>query len=310
METRLAKHRLLNWLQSFLLLGGISAVLALVGWMLAGKAGLIWIGFLALVSGLMVPRVSPFFLVRLYGGIPLHPQAYPELYELLATLCRRAGIPVPTLFYIPSTTPNAFAVGNTDNAAIGLTDGLLQSMSLRELAAVLAHEISHIRHHDLGVMNLADWMSRLTNAMAMAGQIALFFTFPFWLIAGNLPILPWLILMAAPWISALLQLALSRTREFDADLGAVELTGDPEGLVSALYKLERSRFDWRSIFLPGWRQREPSWLRTHPPTEERIQRLLALRREERRLPRIHLEFIPPNGIRPKHPRWYWPGLWY
>jgi heat shock protein HtpX len=185
---------------------------------------------------------------------------------------------VPRLYYVPSAMLNAFAVGSPRDAAIALTDGILRHLDLRELTGVLAHEISHVRNRDLWLMNLADLTGRLTRMMSLLGFGLLIIGLPMWL--GGAGHLPWLLLpllMFAPQLTVLLQLALSRSREFDADLDAAGLTGDPAGLASALVKLERhQRGLWERILLPGHRLPEPSLLRSHPPTEERIARLAAL----------------------------------
>jgi heat shock protein HtpX len=143
---------------------------------------------------------------------------------------------------------------------------------------VLAHEISHIRSNDIWVMTLADTVSRLTGGLALMGQLLLFINLPL-LLFGAAAISWWaiLLLLFAPTISLLLQLALSRTREFDADMDAVEITGDPLGLASALRKLDRhQRGLWQRLLFPG-RHTPDSWiLSTHPSSEERIRRLAEL----------------------------------
>lgn len=311
-EDILLRHRLANTLQSILLLGGMGGLLALVGYTLAGGTGLVWIAILGLISMALSPRFSPRWLMRLYGARHLPHDAFPQLHELLHTLVRRAGLShAPDLYYVPSRILNAFAVGHRHNAAIAVTDGLLQALNLRELAGVLAHEVSHIRHNDLSVMAISDWVSRATSILSNIGQFALLITFPMWLFGGNVPVVPWLILIAAPWISTLLQLGLSRTREFDADRGAVELTGDPEGLASALLKLEQAKISLlRRILLPGWGNPEPSWLRTHPATSERIERLMEIKPSRPAIPWGDASFHPMNVQLIRSPRWRWPGLWY
>jgi heat shock protein HtpX len=177
-----------------------------------------------------------------------------------------------------------------------LTDGMIRTLSLRELSGVLAHEISHIRNGDLWLMGLADTVSRLTRMMSLFGQI--------------------LLLVLAPTIGALLQLALSRTREYDADLGGALLTGDPMALAGALRKLERyGRGLWESLLMPGRRNPNPSLLRTHPPTEERIRRLAALSGQlgpDRIVP-ANDEHLPGAGrfrAVQAQPRHRLTGLWY
>ena len=172
---------------------------------------------------------------------------------------------------------NAFVVGSEDNAAICLTEGILQHLHLRELTGILGHEIAHIKNNDLQVMRLAEIVGKITHSLSAIGHILLLLSLPAFL-AGALHYssVLLLILILAPILSLLLQLALSRIREFAADLGSAQLTGDAYGLISALRKIDGyHRGFWRSILLPTWNH-QPSLLRTHPPTHERIERLIAL----------------------------------
>lgn len=176
--------------------------------------------------------------------------------------------------------PNAFAVGNQVEAAVAVTDGLLRILPPRELAGVLGHELAHIRHNDLRVMVTADAVARVTSTFARIGFLVLIFGFPAFLMGGFRA--PWLVagavLFLAPMVAVFLQLALSRSREFNADLGAVELTRDPRGLALALERIERvARGGWLRRWLGNPADRgQPAWLRTHPPTEERVARLLEV----------------------------------
>jgi heat shock protein HtpX len=211
--------------------------------------------------------------------VPVHPWDMPRIVGVLNELAERADLPhPPQLYWIRSPTLNAFALGRRDDAAIAVTDGLIRTLSLRELAGVLGHEISHIRNGDLWLMGLADTVSRLTRMMSLFGQILLLFNLP--LLLADAVTIPWgliLLLVLAPTIGALLQLALSRTREYDADLGGAMLTGDPMALAGALRKLDRyGRGLWESLLMPSRRNPSPSLLRTHPPTEERFRRLASL----------------------------------
>jgi heat shock protein HtpX len=272
-------HRLTNRLHTVLLLGGMIGLLAACGWIVAGPEGGLWALALGGISLAFAPRMSPQMVLGLYGAVPVRPWDLPNAVRVLNELAERAGLPAPPqLYWIPSPTLNAFAMGRPDDAAIAVTDGMIRSLTLRELSGVLAHEISHVRNGDLWLMGLADTVSRLTRMMSLFGQILLLFNLPL-LLTGAVTI-PWgliLLLVLAPTIGALLQLALSRTREYDADLGGALLTGDPMALAGALRKLERNgRGLWESLLMPGRRDPNPSLLRTHPPTEERIRRLAAL----------------------------------
>ncbi len=163
------------------------------------------------------------------------------------------------------------------DSAIVVTEGLLRLLDGRQLAGVLAHEISHIANRDLWIMGLADMLTRATGMFALAGQMLLFFNLPFALMGE--PVVPWivpLVLIAAPMAMTLMQLALSRAREFDADLGAARLTGDPLGLASALAALERRSFSFWRLLFPTSREPDHSLWRTHPATRERIARLKAM----------------------------------
>ncbi len=314
------KHALHNRVQTLLLLSVMAGFMALLGWFIAGQTGLIALLIAGVLLGLFSPAISPRLVMRLYQARELPVGQFPELHRALDVLTQRAGLPKPPrLFYVPSAMVNAFAVGRPHDAAIGVTDGLLRNLSLREAVAVLAHEISHIRSNDMWVMGLADMFSRLTSLLSLFGQLLLLI---------NLPLLLWapvslnwfaiLLLIFAPTLSALAQLGLSRTREYDADLNAARLTGDPDALASALLKIEQIQGAWlERIFLPGRRVPEPSLLRTHPPTQERVRRLMALKTVEMpawepldisgAMSVQHLAGLPGNR---RSPRWTWTGLWY
>ncbi len=319
-EAQWRRHALQNRLHTAVLLAVMAAFLGLLGWLIAGDTGLVLLLLGGALLVLFSPALSPRLVMRLYRAQPLPQAQFPELHQALSLLSERAGLPArPVLFYVPSTMVNAFAVGRPQEAAIGVTDGLLRNLNLREAIGVLAHEVSHIRSNDMWVMGLADLFSRLTSALSLFGQLLLLI---------NLPLLLWApvsinwfaigLLVFAPTLSALAQLGLSRTREYDADLNAARLTGDPDALASALRKIEQIQGAWlERVFLPGRRVPEPSLLRTHPPTEERVRRLMELKKREtppwQRLPfdaeRVsnHLGTLP---ARRHAPRWKWTGLWY
>ena len=312
------RHKRRNRIQSTLLLTGMAALLSACGWTLAGEEGVLW----ALVAGgaslLLAPQLSPAIALRLYGARPIHPAELPAVFDLLARIARRAGLPQPPrLYHIPSRMLNAFAVGRPGDAAVAVTDGLLRQLTLRELAGVLAHEVSHIRNGDLWIMGLADTIGRLTSAMSFLGVVLLLANLPL-LLLGAVAV-PWpfvALLVLAPSVVGLLQLALSRTREYDADLDAAGLTGDPRGLALALAKLERHQAGLlETLFLPGRRIPDPSLLRTHPETRKRIARLLSLepRAEAVSADAAWGRAVPvPARLVPQlqAPRWHPTGLWH
>ncbi|MBK1630937.1 hypothetical protein CKO31_09320 [Thiohalocapsa halophila] len=314
-QERLQAHRWVNGLQSALLVATLAALLGLLAWIIGG--GLLAVLALAMVTGLFLanPAASPRLVTLLYPGRLLHPSEAPQQYALVRELARRAGLPeVPQLYYIPSSVMNAFATGDRDDALVAVSDGLLRRLDLREQAGVLAHEISHVANGDLAVMAFADLVSRVAGVFGLLGQILFLLSLPAALLTGaDMPWLALLILLAAPTVSALVQLALSRNREYEADLAAAELTGDPAGLASALDKLERyqGRY-WEQIFMPGRGVPEPSLLRTHPDTADRVRRLMTL---VPRSPQPALDQAGPAARRPPPaeplpPRWRPPGLWY
>jgi heat shock protein HtpX len=261
--------------------------------------------------------MSSRWVFRLYRARPLSRQQAPQLTAIVEELARRAELPrPPRVYYIASPMVNAFAAGTRGNAGIGVTDGILRNLDAREIAGVLAHEISHLAHGDLTAMGLADVTTRVAGTASWIGQIILIVNFPLYL--AGVETLPWLLvflMIFAPTISALLQLALSRSREFDADLSSARLTGDPHGLASALKKMERLEGSFvERILLPGRRIPEPSLLRTHPDTDERVRRLLALEGIAYQPPAAEERFTEslermPASVR-QRPRWHISGLWY
>ncbi|TCT12488.1 heat shock protein HtpX [Tepidamorphus gemmatus] len=308
------RHRLLNLAQSVLLLGAMAAIAWISVTAIVGpEIGLIMA--LGMVAGLLLtPALPGRLLLSAYQAQRLTGRDGYGLVAAVAELARRAGLPrVPALYRVPSRLPNAFATGNPEDSAICITDGLLDLLDGRELAGVLAHEVGHIANHDLWIMGLADVMTRLVSLASWIGQLLLIMNLP--LVLAGMVHVPWhvvILLIFAPTLMALVQLGLSRTREYDADRVAAELTGDPEGLIRALSKLERKvgRF-WEEILLPGRRIPDPSLLRTHPPTESRIRRLreLTLNRPSLvpAIARHPVGMLPPTTLPPRFRRFgvYW-----
>lgn len=316
MKTKIwRRHLWVNRFQTIMLILLLLGISALAGGLLLGADGF----WLALGVGLFALVFEPLATWRLTLGLyrarPIDPVEAPQLWQVLLILAERAELPaVPMLYYIPSPVINAFAVGRPKHSAIALTDGLLSRLSLRELAGILGHEVAHIAHGDLRVMGMADYISRLTHLFSVAGQLFLIFSLP-WLLLGvySIEINWWalLLLLFAPQLALLLQLGLSRIREYDADLKAVSLTDDPAGLASALARIEHASRSWLSVLIPGWGNPEPSWLRTHPSTDERIRRLQELLPEGRRsfwtAANAPVGYVTTPIART--PRWRIGGLW-
>lgn len=278
-----------NLLQSIGLILAMVALVAVVGFTLAGFSGLVGAVLLTLFWLSAGQRVSASLILKMYRAQPIDPKKAPALFEIYGELCQRAGLdPQPRLYYIPSRMANAFAVGTGENSAVALTDGLVRTMKPREIAGILAHELTHVRCKDTSVLGIADTISRTITLFSRVGLLMMLFSFPgmdsrsgfAFLISGA-------ILFFSPALATMLQLALSRTREFNADRGAAELTGDPLGLVSALRKLDRMGMQktiWQKVLRPGLHRQQPAMLRTHPPTKVRVAELISFAEELGRLP--------------------------
>jgi heat shock protein HtpX len=282
------RHRVLNMVQTALLVCGSLALFMATAYVFFGPDGIVYAIIFGGVSLFMASRVSPQLVLRMYRASPVTQREFPAGHALLTELSRRAGLAaMPRLYVLPSNLMNAFAVGRSTDSAICLTDKLIRSLTQRELAGVMAHEVSHIANGDIKVMAIADMVSRFTSFLSTFGIVTLFLNLPSVLSGGGEPV-PWaavMLLLFAPTIGALLQLGLSRTREYDADFGAVMLTGDPDGLASALSKLEAAqKAHWEGMILPGGRIPDPSLLRTHPRTADRITRLMAMKQVARTPP--------------------------
>ncbi len=297
MSPALRASKRTNQLQSLLLVVSMGGLMLAIGWLLFGQLGVVLALILAGYNLLFGPTVSPRAVLRAYHAQPLTPFEAPELLSLFSRLVERADLPHPVqLWYVPSQVPNAFAVGTGTEAAVALTDGLLRMLNERELAGVLAHELSHVKHSDTTVMGIADTMGRIATGTARMGVLLVLFGLPTLLLGNGFG--PWflagLLMLGAPLAVFLLQMALSRSREFNADLGAAEMTGDPLGLALALTKLERiSQKGWVGrVFGRGQIELEPSWLRSHPPTSKRVKQLEEIART-----------LPPSMTRSpaKHP---------
>lgn len=308
------RYRLQNWLHTILLLVGMLFLLSLIGWLISGVIGVLWALSMGVVLILIITKLSPYLILFLYGAQPVAHNQLNQIRDIITWLTNRSHLPQPPgLYYIPSSVMLAFSVGMRKDTAIAVSDGLLRELTAREMAAVLAHEISHIKSKDLWVMAIADAISRITSVMALTGYLMIIVYLPFYTLQGeDMPWLLLLLLVASPYLSALMQLALSRTREFNADLQAVKLTGDSQGLISSLRKIEQFHKNWiEKLLLPGRRAPYPSLLRTHPHTEERIRRLDTVARHEHH-PIIHDQQIyPVHNEMPQHkPRQHISGLWH
>ena len=282
-----------NTLKTVLLLGLLSGVLVIGGRALGGRNG-IYIGLgLAVVMNFAGYFLSDRIALASYSAQPLTETENPEIYRRVAPivggLAQRMGLPMPKLWLIPEASPNAFATGrNPAHASVAFTAGILQVMDDRELEGVVAHEMGHVLHRDILISSVAATIAAAITALASMARWAMIFggmrrddddEGGGW--AGILMI------FLAPIAAALIQMAISRTREYDADTASVQYTGTPYNLISALQKLEAysKRIPMEAspatqhlfIIKPFSGQALMRLFSTHPSTEDRIARLQAMR---------------------------------
>jgi heat shock protein HtpX len=305
------RQRTRNVVQSALLLVSLLAVASGLGWLLFRAAGLLWVLVVTGSVAALRPRIPPRAMLAMYRAEPIPVAAAPELHWIITELARRARLhSVPALYYVPSAVLNCFSVGHGPDAALAVTDGLLRRLTRRELVGVLAHEVGHLRAGDAAVMTLSDAVGRLCQALGLLGLLTLPVAVILALGGDARLFLLCAVLAALPIVVTLLQLALSRSREFDADLAAARLTGDPEGLASALEVLDRTTGRiWERMLVGRGPLPDPLLLRTHPATEQRTRRL-------RELEPGHAAWYAGNGAVsprgypdvPEAPRLRWPGI--
>ncbi len=299
-----------NRFQTLFLLIIMAGFTGLLGWWILGKDFALAALLVIAVLGFFNPVYSPKFIMRAYGARPINLSQSPHLHSINQQLAQRAGLDkAPVLYYLPIGTMNAFATGTDTNAVIGLSDGLLRTLTLEEQAGVLAHEISHIKHNDMRVMSLADTMGMLTRTLSLTGQILLLFLIPAQLLGMvSINFIAFIILIFAPFASALIQLAISRNRELLADLSAAQLLGDPRPLKNALIKLDGQNSYWERYYRAST---DTSILRTHPKTEKRVELLNDLYQSSQWQPMnykniTHNNLIADQSISPRQiGRYYW-----
>jgi heat shock protein HtpX len=272
-----------NAVKTALLLGVLSALFLFLGESLGGSQGLV-LGFVfAAVTNFASYWFSDKIVLAMYSARQVGPDN--RLYGIVERLAGRAKLPMPKVYVIPQASPNAFATGrNPEHAAVAATEGILQILSDDELEGVIAHELAHVRHRDILISSVA---ATLAAAIMMVSRFAMFFGG-----ArsndreGSNPIALLATIILAPLAAMLIQSAISRSREYDADAGGAAIAGSPLGLVSALRKIEGASravpLDANPatahmfIIKPFSAGGLVSLFSTHPPTEQRIQALLAL----------------------------------
>mgnify|MGYP006272698389 CR=1 FL=1 len=275
-EVRRQRHVLL--IQTGLIFALMLAVLLVSGLQVIGAVGL------AVLLGM-----ATFFFVSLTGrsseirpanATPVSRARAPEVYAILDDLCRRAEIPgKPEVYLLSASMMNAAALGNRERPIIVVTPLLLQSLSAEEIRGVLAHEVAHLKDNDLMAYRVAEAISMITMVISRVGWLLLILYLPVLLVSDvRIPLGLIAVLLGAPVLSVLLQMALSRSREFAADLGAVELTDQPLALASALEKIDNVGKSMLHQVLPVPKKSESSVFRSHPAISDRVDRLRELAR--------------------------------
>ena len=280
----------MNTIKTTLLMALMMIVLVVLGGAVGGKGGALLMFFVSLGMNFFSYWFSDSIVLKMYGARPLTESEAPELYRLVADLAARAGLPMPKVCLIESQTPNAFATGRSPaHAAVAVTRGIVGVLSREELAGVLAHELSHIKHRDTLISTIAAAMGSAISMLAYMVQWgALFGRSDDDEGAGGI-VGTLVAVLVAPLAATLIQLAISRSREYDADKAGGEICGNPRYLARALEKISaaaqslppmreaEARPATSNLFiinpLAGSRQAFMSLFSTHPATAERVARL-------------------------------------
>ena len=279
-----------NIFKTALLLGILTATLVLIGGALAGQQGMVIAFFFALVMNFFSYWFSDKMVLAMYQAQPLDEASAPMVYRIVRGLTTRAGMPMPQIYLIPTDTPNAFATGrNPEHAVVAVTEGILRILDEEELEGVLAHELSHVKNRDVLISTIAATLAGAITYLAHMAQWSAMF-------GGRgsnddeggvNPIAAILMAILAPIAAMLVQMAVSRSREYQADATGARIAGKPWGLAKALEKLQMAQQvapmeanpATAHLFIvnPLSGRSLMNLFSTHPPLEERIARLRAMR---------------------------------
>ncbi|WP_300295548.1 zinc metalloprotease HtpX [Ferrovibrio sp.] len=279
----------MNYMKTAILLAGLMALFGAVGFLIGGEAGMLIALGLAAAMNLFAYWNSDKMVLSMYGAREVDAATAPEFHGLVAELAQRAGLPMPRVYVMDNDQPNAFATGrNPENAAVAATTGLLHSLSREEIAGVMAHELAHVKNRDTLIMTIT---ATLAGAIGMLANFAMFFGHgssdsrnnPLGII-GSIAIM-----ILAPIAAMLVQMAISRSREYAADRMGAEIAGDPTGLASALQRIsgaaeripneqaERSPATAHMFIInPLHGRGMDNLFSTHPSTENRVAALMQL----------------------------------
>lgn len=276
-----------NQIKTVLLLGGLSGLILLAGRIIGGQEGLLIALFFAVIMNFGMYFFSHKFVLTMYRAQIARKGEHPELHRMIEELAKKMHLPKPALYIIPTATPNAFATGpSPKKAVVAVTQGITDILTPQELHAVLAHEMGHIKNRDILITTLAATLAAVISFIAQTAQFAAVFGTRDEDSAGLLGTL--FLALLAPIIALIIQLAISRSREYLADETGARAIGNGKALASALQKLEHGvrarplRFGnttTSSLFIvnPFTAQGITALFSTHPPTRERIKRLEGLK---------------------------------
>jgi len=280
-----------NFFKTAVLLAALTCLVVLIGGAIGGQRGMLLAFLLAAVMNFASYWFSDKIVLSMYGAQPVDERSAPDLYRIVRRLATRDGIPMPRVYVIPNDTPNAFATGRSpQHAAVAVTEGIMRMLDDNELEGVIAHELSHVKNRDTLTMTIAATLAGAITYLAHMAQFAAFF-------GGRRgddeesgsagPIAALVMAIVAPIAAMLVQMAISRTREFQADASGARLAGQPWGLAKALEKLEMAASMSPMAATPATAHLfivNPlrggglmTLFSTHPPTQERIARLRAMR---------------------------------
>jgi heat shock protein HtpX len=275
-----------NWLKTSILMAGIVVLFGMVGAALGGAGGMLIALAFAGAMNVYAYWFSDKAVLRMYNAREVDAQSAPRFYNMIKELAANAGLPMPRVYIIDEAQPNAFATGrNPENAAVAATTGIMQILSERELRGVMAHELAHVKHRDTLISTISATVAGAISSIAQFGM----------LFAGGdrdrgvHPAVAILIMILAPIAAMLIQMAISRSREFEADRGGAEISGDPGALASALQKIhnyahripmetaeQHPETAQMMIINPLSAEGIKGLFSTHPQTEERVARLMAM----------------------------------
>ena len=278
-----------NWLKTSILMAGIMALFGIIGGYLGGSSGMLMALIFAGGMNLFAYWFSDSMVLKMYNAQEVDETSAPQFYAMIRELAQRADLPMPHVYLIDEAQPNAFATGrNPEHAAVAATTGILHLLSARELRGVMAHELTHVRHRDILISTISATMAGAISALA---NFAMFFGGRDSDGRRSNPIASIAVALLAPLAASLIQMAISRAREFEADRGGAEISGDPDALADALSKIDAYA---RGIRMPTADEHPATaqmmiisplagggmagLFSTHPPTEERVQRLRELGR--------------------------------